>query len=130
MSAVNGLLAGKVDLVTGIANERSVAAGCAHAFRDARAELVLTCREKSRSFVMPVANAIKPRLLLPLDVGIDGALETVFDQIQSTFGRLDFVDRDEAQVSAYEACVAHPSSADGWPAQARSRQVKPSQARL
>ena len=91
MSAVNGLLAGKVGLVTGIANERSVAAGCAHAFHDAGAELVLTCREKSRSFVMPVAEAIKPRLLLPLDVEIDGTLESVFEQIQSTFGRLDFV---------------------------------------
>jgi enoyl-[acyl-carrier-protein] reductase (NADH) len=91
MSAVNGLLAGKVGLVTGIANERSVAAGCAHAFHEAGAELVLTCREKSKSFVMPVAKAIKPRLLLPLDVEIDGALESVFDQIQSTFGRLDFV---------------------------------------
>jgi len=91
MSAVNGLLAGKVGLVTGIANERSVAAGCAHAFHEAGAELVLTCREKSRSFVMPVAEAIKPRLLLPLDVEIDGALENVFEQIQSTFGRLDFV---------------------------------------
>jgi len=91
MSAVNGLLAGKVGLVTGIANERSVAAGCAHAFHEAGAELVRTCREKSRSFVMPVAEAIKPRLLLPLDVEIDGALENVFEQIQSTFGRLDFV---------------------------------------
>jgi enoyl-[acyl-carrier protein] reductase I len=77
--------------VTGIANERSVAAGCAHAFHEAGAELVLTCREKSRSFVIPVAEAIKPRLLLPLDVEIDGALENVFEQIQSTFGRLDFV---------------------------------------
>ena len=42
-------------------------------------------------FVMPVAKAIEPRLLLPLDVEIDGALESVFDRIQSTFGRLDFV---------------------------------------
>jgi enoyl-[acyl-carrier protein] reductase I len=91
MSAVNGLLAGKVGLVTRIANERSVAAGCAHAFHEAGAEHVLTSREKSRSFVMPVAEAIKPRLLLPLDVEIDGALENVFEQIQSTFGRLDFV---------------------------------------
>jgi enoyl-[acyl-carrier protein] reductase I len=91
MSALNGLLAGKVGLVTGVANERSVAAGCAQAFRGAGAELVLTCREKSMSFVMPVAKMVAPRLLLPLDVEIDGALENVFDQIRSTFGRLDFV---------------------------------------
>ena len=91
MSALEGLLAGKVGLVTGIANERSIAAGCARAFRDAGAELVLTCRQKSMPFVMPVAKAIEPRLLLPLDVEIDGALESVFDRIRSTFGRLDFV---------------------------------------
>jgi len=91
MSTLSGLLAGKVGLVTGIANERSIAAGCAHAFRDAGAELVLTCRQRSKPFVMAVANAIGPRLLLPLDVEIDGALETVFDQIRDTFGRLDFV---------------------------------------
>jgi enoyl-[acyl-carrier protein] reductase I len=40
MSSLNGLLAGKVGLVTGIANERSIAAGCAQAFRDSGAELV------------------------------------------------------------------------------------------
>jgi enoyl-[acyl-carrier protein] reductase I len=91
MSALNSLLAGKVGLVTGIANERSIAAGCAHAFRNAGAELVLTCRQRSKPFVMAVAKAIEPRLLLPLDVEIDGALETVFDQIRNTFGRLDFV---------------------------------------
>jgi enoyl-[acyl-carrier protein] reductase I len=91
MSGLNVLLAGKVGLVTGVANERSIAAGCAHAFRRAGAELVLTCRERSKPFVMPVAQAIEPRLLLPLDVEVDGALESVFDQVRSTFGRLDFV---------------------------------------
>jgi enoyl-[acyl-carrier protein] reductase I len=91
MSGLNDLLTGKVGLVTGVANEHSIAAGCAQAFRDAGAELVLTCREKSMPFVTPVAKAIEPRLLLPLDVETDGSLEGVFAQIQSTFGHLDFV---------------------------------------
>jgi enoyl-[acyl-carrier protein] reductase I len=91
MSALSGLLAGKVGLVTGIANEHSIAAGCAHAFQGAGAELVLTCREKSIRFVEPVAKAIEPRLLLTLDVETDGSLENVFEQIRTTFGRLDFV---------------------------------------
>jgi enoyl-[acyl-carrier protein] reductase I len=91
MSGLNGLLVGKVGLVAGIANEHSIGAGCAQVFHEAGAELVLTCREKSMSFVQPVAKAIEPRLLLPLDVEIDGALESVFDCIQNTFGRLDFV---------------------------------------
>jgi len=45
--ALNGLLAGKIELVTGVANERSIAAGCAQTFREAGVEFVLTCREKS-----------------------------------------------------------------------------------
>jgi enoyl-[acyl-carrier protein] reductase I len=91
MSVLNGLLSGKVGLVTGVANEHSIAAGCAQAFHDAGAELVLTCREKSKRFVEPVAKAVEPRLLLPLDVETDGSLENVFDQIRNTFGRLDFL---------------------------------------
>ena len=70
MSAVKGLLAGKVGLVTGIANERSIATGCARAFRDAGAQLVLTYREKSMPFVVvpttegtsvPLAGQQSPR---------------------------------------------------------------------
>jgi enoyl-[acyl-carrier protein] reductase I len=91
MSGLNGILAGKVGLVVGVANEHSIAAGCAQAFHDAGAELVLTCREKSKAFVAPVVKAVEPRLLLPLDVETAGSLESVFDQIKQTFGRLDFV---------------------------------------
>ena len=91
MMSPNGLLEGKVGLVVGVANEHSIAAGCAQAFREAGAELALTCREESMRFVEPVAKAVEPRLLLPLDVETEGSLESVFDQIKSTFGRLDFV---------------------------------------
>ena len=91
MAGVNELLSGKVGLVVGVANEHSIAAGCAQAFHNAGAELVLTCREKSKRFVEPVAKMVEPRLLLPLDVETEGSLESVFDQIRTTFGRLDFV---------------------------------------
>src|SRR5512136_1506732 len=91
MSGVSGLLTGKVGLVVGVANEHSIAAGCAHAFREAGAELVLTSTERSMRFVEPVAKALQPRLLLPLDVEAAGSLESVFEKIKSTFGRLDFL---------------------------------------
>ena len=42
MSGLNGILAGKVGLVVGVANEHSIAAGCAHAFHDSGTELVHT----------------------------------------------------------------------------------------
>jgi enoyl-[acyl-carrier protein] reductase I len=91
MAVSNGLLTGKVGLVVGVANDKSIAAGCAQAFRAAGAELVLTCTEKSTPYVAPVAKAVGARLLLPLDVEKDGALENVFDQVGKTFGgRLDF----------------------------------------
>lgn len=77
MSALNELLTGKVGLVTGVANEHSIAAGCAQAFRDAGAELVLTCEERSMPFVAAVAKTIEPRLLLPLDVEAEGSLQSV-----------------------------------------------------
>ncbi len=85
----NGLLAGKVGLVLGIANEQSIATGGAEAFRKAGAELVLTCREKCMPDVLPIAEALQARLL-PLDVKSEGALETVFEFIRKEYGRLDF----------------------------------------
>ena len=85
----NGLLAGKVGLVLGIANEQSIATGCAEAFRRAGAELVLTCLEKCMPDVSPIAEALQARLL-PLDVQSDGALERVFEVIRKEHGRLDF----------------------------------------
>lgn len=92
MVTASGLLAGKVGLVAGVANEHSIAAGCAKAFRAAGAELALTyLNEKAKPFVAPVANAVGARLLLPLDVEQEASLETVFAEIQSTWGRLDFL---------------------------------------
>jgi enoyl-[acyl-carrier protein] reductase I len=92
MPGENSLLAGKVGLVVGIANDQSIAAGCAQAFRAAGAELAVTyLNEKAKPFVEPVARAIEARLLLPLDVETEGSLEGVFDRTRDAFGRLDFV---------------------------------------
>ncbi len=90
MPKSNELLEGKVGLVIGVANEHSIAAGCAQAFRSAGADLILTCREKSTPYVAPVAQAVQARHLLPLDVETGGSLEAVFEQVRKTFGRLDF----------------------------------------
>lgn len=89
MPGPNDLLAGKVGLVIGVANDQSIAAGCAQAFRKAGADLVLTCTEKSMRFASPVAEALKVPIL-PLDVEADGSLESVFDKTREKFGRLDF----------------------------------------
>lgn len=85
-------LAGKRGLVVGIANEHSIAAGCARAFREAGADLAVTyLNEKAEPFVHPVADELSAELVGPCDVRIAGQLEAVFDGITERWGRLDFL---------------------------------------
>lgn len=90
MSLTN--LAGKRGLVVGIANEMSIAAGCAVALRAAGAELAVTyLNEKAEPFVRPVADKLGAALFVPLDVRIPGQMEAVFERIERDWGSLDFV---------------------------------------
>ena len=85
-------LKGKRGLVFGVANEASIAAGCARAFHAAGAGLALTClNEKARPWVAPVAEEVGAELLLPCDVREPGQLEAVFDRITAEWGWLDFL---------------------------------------
>ncbi|WP_072369489.1 enoyl-ACP reductase FabI [Hyphomicrobium sp. NDB2Meth4] len=85
-------LAGKRGLVVGIANEHSIGAGCARAFREAGADLAVTyLNEKAEPFVRPVADELSAELVGPCDVRIAGQLEAVFDGITKRWGRLDFL---------------------------------------
>jgi enoyl-[acyl-carrier protein] reductase I len=77
-------------LVCGIANEHSIAYGCAKAFHELGAQLAITyLNEKSRGYVEPLARDMEAPLLLPLDVSQPGELEAVFAEIEKTWGRLD-----------------------------------------
>jgi enoyl-[acyl-carrier protein] reductase I len=85
-------LHGKRGLVVGIANESSIAAGCARAFVAQGAALAATyLNDKALPYVRPVTDAFGCELLLPCDVRVPGQLEAVFDKIRSTWGRLDFL---------------------------------------
>jgi enoyl-[acyl-carrier protein] reductase I len=87
-----GHLNGKRGLVVGVANDKSIAAGCARSFRREGAEIALTyLNEKAFSHVKPVADAVDARFLLPCDLRIPGQLENVFQEIEATWGDLDFV---------------------------------------
>lgn len=86
------ILAGKRGLITGIANDQSIAYGCAKAFRLHGAEVAITyLNEKAKPYVEPLARELDAAIFLPLDVLKDGQLEAVFDEIGKTWGRLDFV---------------------------------------
>ena len=86
------ILAGKRGLVTGIANDQSIAYGCAKAFKLHGAEVAITyLNEKARPYVEPLARQLEASIFMPLDVLQEGALEAVFRRIEQTWGRLDFV---------------------------------------
>ncbi|MFG1466357.1 enoyl-ACP reductase FabI [Xanthobacter sp. DSM 24535] len=85
-------LTGKRGLVVGIANEHSIAYGCARAFRDAGAELAVTyVNAKAEPYVRPLAESLDAPIIVPCDVREKGQLEAVFEQIASQWGRLDFL---------------------------------------
>jgi enoyl-[acyl-carrier protein] reductase I len=84
------LLKGKKALVTGIANDQSIAWGCAKAFHAFGADVAVTyLNDKSRTYVEPLSREIGSEMLLPLDLTKEGQLETVFTTIAKQWGRLD-----------------------------------------
>src|SRR3954449_533993 len=83
-------LAGKRALVLGVANEHSIAYGCARVFRRLGAEIALTfLNEKARPHVEPLARQLDAPIFVPCDVQKEGELDAVFRQIAETWGRLD-----------------------------------------
>lgn len=83
-------LLGKKALVLGVANEHSIAFGCARAFRKVGAGLAITyLNEKAKPFVEPLARQLEAPIFEPLDVQKPGQLEAVFDRVRRTWGRLD-----------------------------------------
>src|SRR6186997_3644364 len=86
------VLKGAKALVVGVANESSIAYGCAKAFRELGADLAITyLNEKARPHVEPLARELQAPLFLPLDVAVEGQLEAVFEAIGKQWGELDIL---------------------------------------
>jgi enoyl-[acyl-carrier protein] reductase I len=86
------VLAGKKALVIGVANDSSIAYGCAKAFHELGAELAITyLNDKARPYVEPLAKTLEAPLLLPLDVSVPGQLEAVFEKVAQKWGELDIL---------------------------------------
>jgi enoyl-[acyl-carrier protein] reductase I len=91
-TAISTSLHGKRGLVVGIANESSIAAGCARSFVAAGASLAATyLNDKALPYVRPVTDELDCALLMPCDVRIPGQLEAAFAKIGAAWGRLDFL---------------------------------------
>ena len=85
-------MAGKKGLVVGVANEHSLAWAAARHLHGGGADLALTyLNDRARPFVARLASALSAPILVPCDVLQDGALEAVFENIEQSWGRLDFV---------------------------------------
>ncbi len=85
-------LTGRRALVIGIANDNSIAHGCAQMLAALGADLGVTyLNAKAEPHVRPLAEALGASLIAPLDVEVPGQLEAVFEQVRTRWGRLDFL---------------------------------------
>ena len=86
------VLEGRRALVVGIANEHSIAYGCARAFRELGAEVGVTyLNERARPHVKPLAEELQASVFMPLDVSTAGELEALFETVGRQWGRLDIL---------------------------------------
>ena len=86
------MLTGKKGLIVGIANEHSLAYGCARHFHAAGAELAITyLNARAEPYVRPLAAASDSKIVMPCDVTVRGQLEAVYEEIAEKWERLDFV---------------------------------------
>ena len=86
------ILVGKKGLIVGIANDQSIAYGCAQAMQALGATLAVTYfNAKAEPHVRPLAGQLGADIIMPLDVEQPGQLEALFAQIEQRWGRLDFM---------------------------------------
>ena len=86
------ILTGHKSLIVGIANDQSIAYGCAEAFRASGADLAITwLNDKARPHVEPLGIALGAEIMAPLNVEISGELEALFKEIERRWGKLDSV---------------------------------------
>ena len=82
------VLKGAKALVVGIANDSSIACGCARALHELGADLAVTyLNERARPHVEPLARQLDAQIFMPLDVSAPGELEAVFAAIERDWGR-------------------------------------------
>lgn len=89
---MNKLLEGKKGLVIGIANDSSIAWGCAKAFREHGADLAVTyLNDKAKAYVLPLAEKLDAAICLELDVTQERQQAALFNAIEVKWGKLDFL---------------------------------------
>ncbi|WP_415717649.1 enoyl-ACP reductase FabI [Roseibium sp.] len=83
-------LTGQKALVVGVANDQSIAYGCAKALRAQGADLAVTyLNDRAEPFVRPLAEALGATIIAPLDVCNAEQIDTLFLEITERWGKLD-----------------------------------------
>ncbi len=86
------LMAGKRGLIMGVANERSLAWGIARAAANQGAELAFSYQgDALQKRVTPLAESVQSDIILPCDVTDDASIESLFETIKTSWGKLDFL---------------------------------------
>jgi enoyl-[acyl-carrier protein] reductase I len=87
-----GFLAGKRAFIVGVATDRSIAWGIAQAMHREGAELAFSyVNDKMKERVEPLAHSLGSKLTMPLDVTVDGQVDSAFDLLKREWGQLDIV---------------------------------------
>jgi len=87
-----GFLAGKRAFIVGVATDRSIAWGIAQAMHREGAELAFSyVNDKMKERVEPLAHSLGSKLTMPLDVTVDGEVDSAFDLLKREWGQLDIV---------------------------------------
>jgi enoyl-[acyl-carrier protein] reductase I len=92
LSTLPPVLTGRKALVVGVANDRSIAWGCAEAMRFAGAEIAMTyLNDRARPFVEPLARQVEAPIFMPLEVRDAAQVDALFEAIGAKWGRLDIL---------------------------------------
>jgi enoyl-[acyl-carrier protein] reductase I len=87
-----GFLAGKRAFIVGVATDRSIAWGIAQAMHREGAQLAFSyVNEKMKDRVEPLAHSVGSKLTMPLDVTLDGQVDSAFELLKREWGQLDIV---------------------------------------
>jgi len=92
MTEAAPLMAGKKGLIMGVANDRSIAWGIAKAAHSQGAELAFTFQgEALQKRVVPLAESVGSDFVMPCDVTDEASMDAMFADIESRWGKLDFL---------------------------------------
>jgi enoyl-[acyl-carrier protein] reductase I len=90
--SLGGLLRGRRAVVTGVANERSIAWAIAQAFHAEGAELAFTYPgEAMERRVRPLAESLSAKAIIDCDVAKDDDIDRTVDEIRKVWDRVDIL---------------------------------------